>query len=119
MGAAAIRVAQEEDEKQSVDQQDIVDSVVLFLAAIIRAGLVNEGADGLNLMPPLLPDGMEDFVEQVVPALQRRGLFRTAYESATLGGHLGLERPEGFSKMTRVIPCYTPGILMPEVGRWH
>jgi len=48
MGAAAIRVAQEEDEKQSVDQQDIVDSVVLFLAAITRAGLVNEGADGFT-----------------------------------------------------------------------
>jgi hypothetical protein len=69
-------------------------------------------------MPPLLPDGMEDFVEQVVPVLQRRGLFRTAYDSATLRGHLGLERPEGFSKITRAIPCYTPGILMPEVCRW-
>jgi hypothetical protein len=44
-------------------------------------------------MPPLLPDGMEDFVEQVVPVLQRRGLCRTAYDSATLRGHLGLERP--------------------------
>jgi FMN-dependent oxidoreductase (nitrilotriacetate monooxygenase family) len=54
---------------------------------------VNEGADGFNLMPPLLPDGLEDFVEQVVPVLQRRGLFRTAYESATLRGHLGLDRP--------------------------
>ena len=54
---------------------------------------VHEGADGFNLMPPVLPDGLEDFVEQVVPVLQRRGLFRTAYESATLRGHLGLERP--------------------------
>jgi hypothetical protein len=70
-------------------------------------------------MPPLLPDGMEDFVEQVVPVLQRRGLCRTAYDSATLRGHLGLERLEGFSKITRAIPCYTPGMLMPEVCRWH
>lgn len=53
----------------------------------------NEGADGFNLMPPLLPDGIEDFVEQVVPVLQHRGLFRTAYESDTLRGHLGLDRP--------------------------
>jgi hypothetical protein len=29
-----------------------------------------------------------------VPVLQRRGLFRTVYESATLRGHLGLERPK-------------------------
>jgi FMN-dependent oxidoreductase (nitrilotriacetate monooxygenase family) len=54
---------------------------------------VNAGADGFNLMPPLLPEGLEDFVEQVVPVLQRRGLFRTGYESATLRGHLGLDRP--------------------------
>jgi alkanesulfonate monooxygenase SsuD/methylene tetrahydromethanopterin reductase-like flavin-dependent oxidoreductase (luciferase family) len=54
---------------------------------------VHAGADGFNLMPPMLPAGLEDFVEQVVPVLQRRGLFRTEYESATLRGHLGLERP--------------------------
>jgi FMN-dependent oxidoreductase (nitrilotriacetate monooxygenase family) len=53
----------------------------------------NEGADGFNLMPPLLPEGLEDFVTQVVPELQRRGLFRTDYASTTLRGHLGLERP--------------------------
>jgi len=53
----------------------------------------NEGADGFNLMPPVLPEGLEDFVEQVVPVLQRRGLFRTAYDSDTLRGHLGLDRP--------------------------
>jgi hypothetical protein len=70
-------------------------------------------------MPPLLPDGMEDFVEQVVPVLQRCGLFRTAYDSATLRGQLGLERPEGLSKITRAIPCSTPGMLMLEVCRWH
>ena len=54
---------------------------------------VNEGADGFNLMPPVLPEGIEEFVEQVVPVLQRRGLFRTEYASDTLRGHLGLERP--------------------------
>ncbi|MEI2414730.1 LLM class flavin-dependent oxidoreductase [Orrella sp. JC864] len=53
----------------------------------------NEGADGFNLMPPSLPDGIEDFVEQVVPVLQRRGLFRRDYEGATLREHLGLARP--------------------------
>jgi alkanesulfonate monooxygenase SsuD/methylene tetrahydromethanopterin reductase-like flavin-dependent oxidoreductase (luciferase family) len=53
----------------------------------------NEGADGFNLMPPSLPGGIEDFVEQVVPELQRRGLFRKDYEASTLRGHLGLARP--------------------------
>lgn len=46
------------------------------------------GADGFNLMPPLLPESLEDFVALVVPELQRRGLFRTEYTATTLRGHL-------------------------------
>ncbi|NYT61817.1 LLM class flavin-dependent oxidoreductase [Alcaligenaceae bacterium] len=53
----------------------------------------NEGADGFNLMPPSLPGGINDFVDQVIPVLQRRGLFRKQYTSSTLRGHLGLQRP--------------------------
>ena len=53
----------------------------------------NEGADGFNLMPPSLPGGIEDFIEQVVPVLQSRGLFRTEYQGSTLREHLGLVRP--------------------------
>jgi len=53
----------------------------------------NEGADGFNLMPPSLPGSIDDFVDQVIPELQRRGLFRTEYEGVTLREHLGLERP--------------------------
>jgi len=51
------------------------------------------GADGFNLMPPSLPSSIEDFVEQVVPVLQRRGLFRRDYAGRTLREHLGLARP--------------------------
>jgi len=50
-------------------------------------------ADGFNLMAPLLPDSLDEFVDQVIPVLQRRGLFRTGYTAATLRGHLGLDRP--------------------------
>jgi FMN-dependent oxidoreductase (nitrilotriacetate monooxygenase family) len=50
-------------------------------------------ADGFNIMPPLLPEGLDAFVDQVVPELQRRGLFRREYEGRTLGENLGLERP--------------------------
>jgi alkanesulfonate monooxygenase len=50
--------------------------------------------DGFNLIPPLNPGFLEDFVDQVVPELQRRGLFRTAYEGRTLRENLGLHRPE-------------------------
>lgn len=56
--------------------------------------LVEEGSDGFNVMFPYLPGGLDDFVEQVVPELQRRGVFRTEYEGATLRENLGLARPE-------------------------
>jgi len=55
---------------------------------------VTEGvADGFNLMPPVLPEMLDVFIAEVVPILQRRGLFRTAYTGTTLRDHLGLERP--------------------------
>jgi len=50
-------------------------------------------ADGFNIMPALLPDGLRDFADKVVPELQRRGLFRTEYTGQTLRENYGLERP--------------------------
>lgn len=50
--------------------------------------------DGFNIMPPYLPGGLEEFVDLVIPELQRRGLFRTEYEGTTLRDHLGLTRPQ-------------------------
>ncbi|UUU29860.1 LLM class flavin-dependent oxidoreductase [Streptomyces sp. CA-210063] len=50
-------------------------------------------ADGFNIMPPHLPGGLEDFVDHVVPILQRRGLFRTEYTGRTLRENYGLPRP--------------------------
>ena len=51
-------------------------------------------ADGFNLMPPLLPLMLDVFVAEVVPLLQRRGLFRTAYQGNMLRDHYGLTRPD-------------------------
>jgi hypothetical protein len=53
-----------------------------------------EGADGFNVMFPWLPGGLDAFTEQVVPELQRRGIFRREYEGRTLRENLGLPRPE-------------------------
>ena len=50
-------------------------------------------SDGFNVMFPYLPGGLDDFVDKVVPELQRRGLFRTEYEGRTLRENLGLPRP--------------------------
>lgn len=54
----------------------------------------NEAADGFNVLPPSTPEGLDDFVNFIVPELQRRGLFRTQYEGTTLRDNLGLARPE-------------------------
>ena len=51
------------------------------------------GSDGFNVMFPYLPEGLFDFVDRVVPVLQRRGLFRRDYEGRTLRENLGLPRP--------------------------
>jgi alkanesulfonate monooxygenase len=55
--------------------------------------LETEGSDGFTIMFPYLPGGLEDFVDRVVPELQRRGLFRRDYEGKTLRENLGLPRP--------------------------
>jgi alkanesulfonate monooxygenase SsuD/methylene tetrahydromethanopterin reductase-like flavin-dependent oxidoreductase (luciferase family) len=46
-------------------------------------------ADGYNILPAWFPGAFDDFVDRVVPELQRRGLFRREYEGATLRDHLG------------------------------
>jgi alkanesulfonate monooxygenase len=55
--------------------------------------LVERGSDGFNVMFPFLPAGLDRFVDQVIPELQRRGIFRTEYQGTTLREHLGLPRP--------------------------
>ena len=56
--------------------------------------LLKGGSDGFNIMFPYLPQGLDDFVDRVVPELQRRHIFREEYEGKTLRENLGLPRPE-------------------------
>lgn len=56
--------------------------------------LVTNASDGFNIMFPFLPQGLDDFVDKVVPELQRRGIFRKEYEGRTLRENLGLPRPK-------------------------
>ena len=56
--------------------------------------LHGEACDGFNIMFPWVPGGLDEFVDRVVPELQRRGLFRREYEGKTLRENLGLPRPE-------------------------
>jgi FMN-dependent oxidoreductase (nitrilotriacetate monooxygenase family) len=63
------------------------------IADQMQAWFEGGAADGFNLMPPALPGGLDDLLVHVVPELQRRGLFRTAYAGTTLRSHLGLPLP--------------------------
>lgn len=63
------------------------------IADILQEWFESRACDGYNIMPPMMPNGLNDFVELVVPELQRRGLFRKAYTGKTLRDHLGLPRP--------------------------
>ena len=65
-----------------------------MIADQMEEWLFSNACDGFNIMFPWVPGGLDDFVERVVPELQRRGLFRRQYEGRTLRENLGLPRPE-------------------------
>ncbi len=63
------------------------------VADLMQEWMDDGAADGFNVMPPLLPTMLDVFIDEVVPLLQHRGLFRTEYEGATLREHYGLSLP--------------------------
>jgi FMN-dependent oxidoreductase (nitrilotriacetate monooxygenase family) len=63
------------------------------VADLIEDWFTSGAADGFNLMPPFLPSMLDVFNAEVIPLLQRRGLFRLAYEGSTLREHFGLKLP--------------------------
>ena len=78
------------------------------VADVIEEWYTQEGADGFNVVPPLLPGGFEDFVELVVPELQRRGLFHREYAGATYRENLGLPRPANGRTRRKSAPAARP-----------
>src|SRR5215510_3901510 len=65
-----------------------------MIADQMEEWLYSNACDGFNIMFPYVPGGLDDFVDRVVPELQRRNLFRRDYEGRTLCENLGLPRPE-------------------------
>ena len=68
------------------------------IAYLIEDWFTDGVADGFNIMPPLLPTMLDVFSTEVIPLLQRRGLFRTAYTGKTLREHYDLAWPGSASK---------------------
>jgi N-acetyl-S-(2-succino)cysteine monooxygenase len=72
---------------------DVVRGTPSQIADYMEAWFRGGAADGFMLTFPLVPQGLDDFIELVVPELRRRGLFRDDYAGTTLRNHLGLPRP--------------------------
>jgi alkanesulfonate monooxygenase len=64
-----------------------------MVADSMQCWFENSACDGFNLIPPMFPDDFESFVDLVIPELQRRGIYRKAYEGDTLRDRLGLPVP--------------------------
>lgn len=63
------------------------------IADLMQEWFTTGAADGFNIICPFFPNSLDEFIELVVPELQRRGLYRTAYEGTTLRDNLDLPRP--------------------------
>ena len=63
------------------------------IAELIEDWFTDGAADGFNIMPPLLPAQLDSFSTEVIPIVQRRGLFRTEYTGTMLREHYGLPWP--------------------------
>ncbi|UNK19495.1 LLM class flavin-dependent oxidoreductase [Paenibacillus sp. N3/727] len=68
----------------------------------VQAWFEAGAADGF-MISAAVPNGLEDFIDQVVPILQERGIYRTEYESDTLRGNLGLPVPENRYVQEKVV----------------
>lgn len=66
------------------------------VADLIEQWFTEGAADGFVIAAPILPDMLARFVDNVIPILQARGVFRTEYASTTLRGNLGLEKPANY-----------------------
>lgn len=64
-----------------------------MIADVMEEWFVDRACDGFVLVPPYFPVAFDEFIDQVVPELQRRGIFRRDYSGSTLREHLGLPVP--------------------------
>ena len=63
------------------------------VADLMEEWVADGACDGFNIMPPVFPSSLHDFIDLVIPELQRRGIYRTAYDGNTLRENLDLTRP--------------------------
>ncbi len=71
----------------------VVKGSAVEVADVLEDWYRAKACDGFVITFPMVPVGLRNLVDLVVPELQRRGLFRTEYAGTTLRDHLGLLRP--------------------------
>lgn len=79
--------------ERRADAQNAMVGTPEQVAAEIERWFTERAADGFNVNFDIFPSGLEQIADQLVPELQRRGIFRTEYEFTTLRGHYGLPQP--------------------------
>ena len=99
------KVAYEKARKANLTLRDIYNQIAvargyLFacgdaatIADVMEEWFVDRACDGFVLVPPYFPAAFDEFIDLVVPELQRRGIFRRDYSGFTLREHLGLPVP--------------------------
>jgi alkanesulfonate monooxygenase SsuD/methylene tetrahydromethanopterin reductase-like flavin-dependent oxidoreductase (luciferase family) len=99
------KVAYEKARKANLTLRDIYNQIAvargyLFaygnaaaIADVMEEWFTERACDGFVLVPPYFPAAFDEFIDQVVPELQRRGIFRQEYSGSTLREHLGLPVP--------------------------
>ena len=99
------KVAYEKARKANLTLRDIYNQIAVargylfacgdaaMVADVMEEWFVDRACDGFVLVPPYFPAAFDEFIDLVVPELQRRGIFRRDYSGFTLREHLGLPVP--------------------------
>jgi len=85
-----------------IDYQPVVAGTAVEVADHMQQWFEAEAADGFWVAPDVYHDGLDDFVDDVVPILQQRGLFHREYAGTTLRDHLGAAAQYGIDP--RIMP---------------
>ncbi|HEX6454803.1 MAG TPA: NtaA/DmoA family FMN-dependent monooxygenase [Trebonia sp.] len=100
-----------------VTQRETFTGTPSQIAESINRSVQDDACDGFILVPYLIPDGLDEFTEKVIPLLQERGVFRAEYEEGTtLRDRMGLGPARPASKWAAARAAGVAGVARRENG---